>query len=100
MLAWLGMKSLLAVNPEVIPRIELVRIDATVALVTLGVALLTGLLFGLAPALLLARYHLDRLTAGERDRLRGLGLDGKSEHAGSLGTKRWVGRRILRSSFG
>ena len=58
LLAWWGMKTLLAVNPEAIPRLELVRIDLTVGLATLGVALITGLLFGLAPALRLAGPEL------------------------------------------
>ena len=58
LLAWWGMKALLAVNPEAIPRLELVHIDLTVGLATLGVALVTGLVFGLAPALRLARPEL------------------------------------------
>jgi len=58
LLAWWGMKALLAVNPEAIPRLELVHIDLTVGLLTLGVALITGLLFGLAPALRMARPEL------------------------------------------
>ena len=41
-----------------IPRIDQVRIDPMVLLFTLGVALLTGLLFGLAPALRAARVDL------------------------------------------
>ena len=58
LLACWGMKALLAVNPEAIPRLELVHIDLTVGLLTLGVALITGLLFGLAPALRMARPEL------------------------------------------
>jgi putative ABC transport system permease protein len=58
LLAWIGTKSLLAVNPDAIPRLELVRIDATVGLVTLGIALATGIVFGLAPALQLAQPEL------------------------------------------
>jgi putative ABC transport system permease protein len=57
-LAWWGMKALLAVNPTAIPRLELVYIDATVGLATLAVAVITGLLFGLAPALRIARPEL------------------------------------------
>jgi putative ABC transport system permease protein len=56
--AWLGMKTLLAVNPSAIPRLELVRIDLTVGLVTLGVAIATGVVFGLAPALQLTKPDL------------------------------------------
>jgi putative ABC transport system permease protein len=55
--AW-GLKTLLAVNPQAIPRSELVTIDATVALVTLGLALLTAVLFGFAPAMQMARPEL------------------------------------------
>jgi predicted permease len=58
LLAWWGMKVLLAVNPEAIPRLEFVRIDVTIGLVTLGLALATGFVFGLAPALRLARPEL------------------------------------------
>lgn len=41
-----------------IPRVDQVRIDPMVLLFTLGVALLTGLLFGLAPAVRAARVSL------------------------------------------
>jgi predicted permease len=57
-LAWWGTKALLAVNPEAIPRLEFVRIDMTVALATLALALMTGIVFGLAPALRMARPEL------------------------------------------
>ena len=80
LLAWLGMKSLLALNPEVIPRIELVRIDATVALVTLGLALLTGLIFGLAPALLLARSPSQ--ASSLKEGARGASLGGGQQRIG------------------
>ena len=55
LLAWWGTKALLAVSPDSIPRLESVRIDATVGAVTLGLALLTGFLFGIAPALQMVR---------------------------------------------
>ena len=48
--AW-GLKALLAVAPESIPRLHDVRLDLRVLFATLGVALLTGIAFGLAPAL-------------------------------------------------
>jgi putative ABC transport system permease protein len=53
------MKALLAVNPDAIPRVEEIRIDATVALATLGFTFLASLLFGLAPALRLTRPDLN-----------------------------------------
>jgi putative ABC transport system permease protein len=57
-LAWVGTKTLLNVNPDAIPRLEFVHMDATVGLVTLAIALTTGVVFGLAPALQLARPEL------------------------------------------
>ncbi len=55
LLAWWGMKSLLAINPNAVPRMELIAFDFTVAAATFVLALLTGVLFGLAPALQLVR---------------------------------------------
>ncbi|HYW30315.1 MAG TPA: ABC transporter permease, partial [Gemmatimonas sp.] len=57
-LAWWATKALIAISPDSIPRVADVRIDATVCLVTLAVAVVTGLLFGLAPALQLTRTDL------------------------------------------
>jgi putative ABC transport system permease protein len=50
-----GVRLLVATNPQGIPRAVEIGIDPTVLLFTLGVAVLTGLLFGLAPALHLTR---------------------------------------------
>jgi putative ABC transport system permease protein len=58
LLAWWGMKALLSVNPEAIPRFQEIRLDATVGIVTLVLAMLTGMLFGFAPALHLVRTEL------------------------------------------
>ncbi len=58
LLAWWGLKALLAVNPDAIPRLEFVGIDTTVGLATLGIALATGLVFGLAPAMRMVRPEL------------------------------------------
>jgi putative ABC transport system permease protein len=60
LLARWGMDLLLAVNPGVLPRGE-VRLDALVLVFTLGASVLTGFLFGLAPAWQMSR--LDLLTA-------------------------------------
>ena len=48
-LAYWGLKALLAANPESIPRAAEVTLDPTVLGVTLTVAVMTGLVFGLAP---------------------------------------------------
>jgi predicted permease len=58
LLAWWGLKTIIAMSPDSIPRVQEIRIDATVGVVTLVLAMLTGLLFGLAPALQLARTEL------------------------------------------
>jgi putative ABC transport system permease protein len=58
LLAWWGMKALLSVNPEAIPRFQDIRLDGTVGIVTLALAMLTGILFGFAPALHLIRTEL------------------------------------------
>jgi putative ABC transport system permease protein len=74
LIAWWGMRTLLAISPDSIPRLGEIRIDLTVGLVTMGIALLTGLLFGLAPALQLTKPDLQSTLkegtrgGGERNR--------------------------------
>jgi predicted permease len=46
-----GLKALLAANPESIPRAAEIGLDPTVLAFTVGIAVLTGLIFGLAPLL-------------------------------------------------
>ena len=50
-LAFWGLKALLAANPESVPRAREITLDPVVLGFTVGVALLTGLVFGLAPLL-------------------------------------------------
>jgi putative ABC transport system permease protein len=77
MARWL-VPALFAIAPaKLIPRVEMIRIDGWVLAFALGVALATGLVFGLAPALRITRRGpLQPLTAGTRvpqagqDRLR------------------------------
>jgi len=63
--------------PESIPRLSEANVDLRVLLFTVGASVLTGLLFGLAPALQASRLNLvdalkdgDRGSAGSRQRLR------------------------------
>ena len=63
LLARWGTDLLLAVNPDVLPRGE-VRLDAPVLLFTLGASVLTGFLFGLAPAWQMSRIDLNKTLKG------------------------------------
>ncbi|HTQ79220.1 MAG TPA: ADOP family duplicated permease, partial [Thermoanaerobaculia bacterium] len=51
LLAHWGTRALVALNPAAIPRPETIRLDGRVLAFTLGLSLLSGLLFGLFPAL-------------------------------------------------
>jgi predicted permease len=51
LLGWVGVKAIVAANLESIPRVDEIGLDGRSLLFTLGVSLLAGLLFGLAPAL-------------------------------------------------
>ena len=85
LVAALALGAIRAINPGNIPRLDAIGLDGRVLAFTFGVSILTGLLFGLAPALRAARVDLNstlkaggRNTQGEgglggsRRRLRGL----------------------------
>jgi putative ABC transport system permease protein len=57
-LAWAAIRSLRSVDPSILPRAKEISLDGTVLAFTAGVAILTGLLFGLAPALHMAKADL------------------------------------------
>ncbi|MGH9939843.1 MAG: ABC transporter permease, partial [Blastocatellia bacterium] len=80
-LALWGIDLLLAINPDNIPRAEEIRPDYPVLAFTLGISLITGIIFGLAPALQISKQDLNeslkeggRGAAGSlrRNRLRGV----------------------------
>jgi predicted permease len=55
------------INPGNIPRLDIIRIDLTVLAFTFGVSIMTGILFGLAPAIRAAMVDLNTaLKAGGR----------------------------------
>ncbi len=54
-LAWLGIQALVALAPAGIPRLDTVTLDGRLLAFTLGVSLLSALVFGTAPALIAAR---------------------------------------------
>jgi putative ABC transport system permease protein len=71
LLATWGVQFLLGAAPKDIPRLEAVSVDRTALLFTLLASLVTGLLFGLAPA-----WHARKLSLNESLRSRGRGLAG------------------------
>src|SRR5215510_10551212 len=76
LLAQWAIDALRTLGPEQLPRLQSVSIDGRILLFTLGVTLLTGVLFGLAPALQAGRFNLNALLkeggrgGGQRRRLR------------------------------
>ena len=82
-LAWLGIKALIAISPRDLISFQTVGLNVPVLLWTLGISVLTGIIFGLAPALHISRLNLnDTLKEG-----------GKSESAQASGS------RCLRSAL-
>lgn len=67
LLAWLAVRTLVAWNPPSLPRVDELRLDGNVLLFTLVLTVVTGVLFGLVPALQLLRTELqDTLREGGR----------------------------------
>ena len=76
--AWFGIKALIAISPGDLVNLQSVGLNLTVLWWTLGVSLLTGVIFGLAPALHISRLNLnDSLKEG-----------GKSESGQASGSRR------------
>jgi putative ABC transport system permease protein len=76
LLAWSGLKFIVALMPqEIIPAEAVIRLNAPVLLFTLGVTVLTALIFGLIPAFKAARKDLN-----EPLRDTGKGLSGGFRH--------------------
>jgi putative ABC transport system permease protein len=58
LLALWGTKALLALAPTDLPRLNAVQLDVRVLLVTLGISLVCGVIFGLVPAITASRTNL------------------------------------------
>jgi putative ABC transport system permease protein len=61
LLAMWGVKLLIAFSPSNIPRIQQLAIDGRVLIFTLGISLVTGILFGLVPALQSVKINLNEV---------------------------------------
>jgi putative ABC transport system permease protein len=73
LLAFWGIHVLVALSPAGIPRVDTVSLDRNVLLFVLAISVLTGLGFGLAPALRASAVHLnDSLKEGGRGSGEGL----------------------------
>jgi putative ABC transport system permease protein len=67
LLAWTSVRAVVALEPANVPRVEQLGIDGPVLFFTFVVAIVTGLLFGLVPALQASRSNLqDTLKEGGR----------------------------------
>jgi putative ABC transport system permease protein len=71
-IAWWGTSLLIALKPENLPRVQEINVDLRVFAFTLGVSILTGLIFGLLPS-----WTASRLALGN-----GLKEGGRSATAG------------------
>ena len=73
LLAFWGIRALVALSPVDLPRVETVGLDSHVLMFVLGITLLAGLVFGLAPALRAADPNLsDTLKEGGRGSSEGI----------------------------
>lgn len=76
LLAYLGTRLLVSIGPASIPRLHEIAITPGVLLFTLGISLVSGLLFGVLPAL---RSFSDRMVTALRDGGRGATV-GRERH--------------------
>jgi putative ABC transport system permease protein len=102
--AYFGMKALLAASPANLPRMATIEMDWRVLAFTLGVSILTGVLFGILPALQTSRLDLNEAlkesgrgtSAGAgRGRVRGLLVVGEM----ALSVVLLIGAALLIQSF-
>jgi putative ABC transport system permease protein len=81
-LSAVGMRVLLALGPSSLPRLDTIRLDLPTLSFTLGISILTGLLFGLAPVLQTRKWNWQESLK-------------ESTRGSSAGRKRVNARRFL-----
>jgi putative ABC transport system permease protein len=103
LIAYLGLRALIRISPPDVPRLNEIGIDWRVLVFTLGVSLLTGLFFGIAPALQSSRTDLNEaLKEGGRT---STGVHGKRLRSGlvvieiALSLMLLIGAGLLIKSF-
>ncbi len=103
LLAFWGVRALVAINPSGVPRSQEIGIDATVLVFALAISFLTGIIFGLIPALQASKPNLNemlkegRSSTGSLRRQRARGFLVVSEVALSL--MLLIGAGLLLKSF-
>src|SRR5687768_9833577 len=77
LLAWVALPALITIVPDGLPRIESIRIDATVALFSVAVVFVTALLAGIAPGLFSMRGDLGSSLRGSSTAIAGTSTRGR-----------------------
>jgi len=67
LLAWAATAALVALAPTEIPRADEIRMDSSILIFAVVISIITGALFGSAPALKAARLSLNEVLRGSRD---------------------------------
>ncbi len=73
LLSFWSMRLITGIGPAILPRASEVRMDTTVLIFTIAVAVLTGILFGLGPAMHAARTDLNGVVKSSSRSLSGAG---------------------------
>jgi predicted permease len=77
LLAWVALPVLITIVPDGLPRIESIRIDATVAVFSVAVVFVTALLAGIAPGLFSMRGDLVSPLRGDSAAIAGTATRGR-----------------------
>ncbi|MGH9468053.1 MAG: ABC transporter permease [Terriglobales bacterium] len=82
-LAWIGVRAVVGLSAFTLPQFNPIQVNLTVLAFTVGLAIVCGILFGLAPALQLSRPQLNEE------------LSGAGALAGAGGRRRWLSDGLI-----